>query len=488
MDLTFSEGIGQTLAVTLPGPDFYARWRAEQEARLLLREPGSAYPPERLLQSVWHHQRLRRDELRTVDGQSVRVLHPGFWNREAGPDFRGAVVQFGQEEPRTGDIEVDLVSQNWQAHQHHRNPAFANVILHVVWVSTAHSSPAPALALEPFLDMPLADMQTWAVSGVAERWPESLRGACCAPLGQLSAAQTEELLQQAALVRFQRKAVELENRARQAGWEQALWEGIFRALGYKQNVWAMQRVAELLPQLREGAAKSVPALQARLLGVSGFLPAAEARPDDYLRVLWEHWWRERDRFRAVQLPRTLWRLNGLRPANQPQRRLALASHWLASEDFVAKLEAWFTDEGNFTSLASSLLAVLQPPLDDFWSWHWGFSTPRLAKPQPLLGESRATDLAINVIIPWFWTRARAGKNERLVRIAEQRYRAWPEAQDNALLRLARNRLLGGQQGGRLKTAASQQGLLQILHDFCDQTNALCTDCVFPDLVRGLCGL
>jgi hypothetical protein len=66
----------------------------------------------------------------------------------------------------------------------------------------------------------------------------------------------------------------------------------------------------------------------------------------------------------------------------------------------------------------------------------------------------------------------------------QRYQAWPEAQDNALLRLARHRLLGGQAGKQLKTAASQQGLLQILHDFCEQTNALCTDCVFPDLVRG----
>jgi hypothetical protein len=471
--------------VSLPGPDFYARWRAEQEARSLLRERDSANPPECLLQSVWRHQRLRRDELRTVDGNPVRVLHPGFWNREAGPDFRGAVVQFGQEEPRSGDIEVDLVPQNWQAHNHHRNPAFSNVILHVVWASgVGDSSPAPALALEPFLDMPVADMQKWAVSGVAERWPESLRGACCAPLGQLKADQIEELLQQAAWVRFQRKAAELETRARQVGWEQALWEGIFRALGYKQNVWAMQRVAELIPQLTDGA-ESVQALQARLLGVSGFLPAADARPDDYLRVLWEYWWRERDRFRAVQLPKNLWRLNGLRPSNQPQRRLALAAHWLASGDLAAKLEKWFLDEANSGNLAGSLLGCLQPPPDEFWSWHWGFLSPRLLKPQPLLGESRATDMAINVIIPWFWTRARAGKNERLAAIAEQRYRAWPEAQDNTLLRLARHRLLGERPEMRLKTAASQQGLLQILHDFCDQTDALCTDCVFPNLVRAI---
>ncbi|MGA2748213.1 MAG: DUF2851 family protein [Verrucomicrobiota bacterium] len=469
--------------MSAPRPDFYAQWRAQQEAKYLLRERDSPHPPERLLQSVWHHQRLRREDLRTLDGQPLRVLHPGFWNHEPGPDFRAAVLQFGQDEPRSGDIEVDLIPQNWQAHHHDRNPAFGNVILHVIWTADAGASAAgPALALEPFLDMPLNEMQTWAGAGGVQHWPESLRGACSAPLGKLNREQMDQLLQQAALVRFQRKARELENRARQAGWEQALWEGIFRALGYKQNVWAMQRLGELLPQLRE-AGDTLHALQARLLGVSGFLAATGGEPGDYARGLWDHWWREREKFHGVQLPKSLWRLYGLRPANQPQRRLALAAHWLAARDFMDKLEQWFTAEQAAGILPDSLLACLQPPLDDFWSWHWGFQTPRLSMPQPLLGESRATDLAINVILPWFWTRARAGKNEPLARTAEDRFLLWPAAQDNARLRLARQRLLGGQPSVRLRTAAGQQGLLQIIHDFCNQTNALCQDCSFPDLVR-----
>jgi hypothetical protein len=467
-------------------PDFYAQWRVQQEARSLLRERDCPHPPERLLQNVWHHQRLRRDELRTVDGQPIRVLHPGFWNHEAGPDFRGAVLQFGQEEPRTGDVEIDLVPQNWQAHHHQDNPAFAGVILHVVW--TAGAEPVrdrPALALREFLDMPLAEIHSWAAGGASECWPESLRGACSAPLQQLDPARTEELLRQAALVRFARKARELEARARQAGWEQALWEGMFRGLGYKQNVWAMQRVAELLPSLREGSG-SLLVLQARLLGVSGFLPVdlpATGQPGDHLRVLWDHWWRDRDRFGSVLLPRNLWRMHGLRPANQPQRRLALASHWLAAGDYPAKLEQWFNTGTTHATPAASLLACLQPAQDDHWSWHWGFASSRLRKPQPLLGELRTTDLAINVILPWFWARARAGRNDTLAAAAEQRYLAWPGAQDNSLLRLARHRLLGGQGTIRLKTAASQQGLLQIVHDFCDQSNSLCADCTFPDLVR-----
>ena len=78
--------------------NFYAVWRERCRAVNVLRDAGSA-PPEKLLQAVWQHQRLRRDQLKTADGKSVRVLHPGFASAEGGPDFRGAVLQIGDEEP-----------------------------------------------------------------------------------------------------------------------------------------------------------------------------------------------------------------------------------------------------------------------------------------------------------------------------------------------------------------------------------------------------
>ena len=96
-----------------------------------------------------------------------------------------------------------------------------------------------------------------------------------------------------------------------------------------------------------------------------------------------------------------------------------------------------------------------------------------------------TDLAVNVILPWFWARATAGKNETLQHVAEHRYLAWPVAEDNAVLRLARQRLLGDASKRNFKTAAAQQGLLQIVRDFCNQSNAVCADCRFPELVRAI---
>jgi hypothetical protein len=60
---------------------------------------------------------------------------------------------------------------------------------------------------------------------------------------------------------------------------------------------------------------------------------------------------------------------------------------------------------------------------------------------------------------------------------------WPASGDNAVLKLARRRLLGGVPPPRPDRAALQQGLLQIVRDFCDHSNAACDGCRFPELVR-----
>ena len=212
---------------------------------------------------------------------------------------------------------------------------------------------------------------------------------------------------------------------------------------------------------------------------------AQKSSDTYLRRAWDFWWRERDGFSDSILPRSIWKFHGLRPANHPQRRLALASHWLADKKFVSKIENWSAAEISGKRLLDSLLDILQAGRDEFWSWHWTFKSARMKRPQPLLGEARVTDLAVNVILPWLWVRAVEGKNEKIRREMERRFFAWPAAEDNSVLKLARQRLLGTANAKILKTASSQQGLMQIVRDFCGHSNAVCDDCRFPELVQSL---
>jgi Protein of unknown function (DUF2851) len=434
--------------------------------------------------------------LKTSDEKVIRVLHPGFASAEGGPDFRGAVIQIGGDTPRSGDVEIDLRSHNWRAHGHDRNPNFKNVILHVVWETGAPATGAAqnehplTLETKNSLDAPVGELSVWLENESASSLPENLRGKCSAPLRELDERQLAGLLRQAARVRLEAKAAQFSARARHAGWEQSLWEGLFRALGYKHNAWPMQSLAEAKSLWARGA-NSAFEFQVRLLGASGLLPAELTRSqkssDTYLRRVWDCWWRERDEFADCTLPRAVWKFHGLRPANHPQRRLALVAHWLADEKFISKIEDWGVSEIADEKLLGSLLKIFQVELDEFWSWHWTFKSARLAKSQPLLGGTRATDLAVNVILPWLWVRAANGKNARLRGEIERRYFDWPAAEDNSVLKLARQRLLGTSNRRALRSAAEQQGLMQIVRDFCEHSNAVCEECRFPELVRGWSG-
>ncbi|PON11518.1 hypothetical protein C2W62_44400, partial [Candidatus Entotheonella serta] len=93
------------------------------------------------------------------------VHSPGQWNRQAGPDFLQAVLEFDSGERQRGDVEVHRLASGWTAHQHHVDPRYNRVILHVVLqndrshheVERADGQVIPQVALAPLLPRPLGD-------------------------------------------------------------------------------------------------------------------------------------------------------------------------------------------------------------------------------------------------------------------------------------------------------------------------------------------
>ncbi len=471
--------------MTQAAPDFYSHWLERH------RQPSSHFsedapPPERWLQHLWRHQRIQRDSLSTQDGTPFVVLHPGFLNRSAGPDFKQAVLQFHDHPPVSGDIEVDVEPLGWTGHRHHANPAYRNVILHVVWDRIGSISGRPVLSLKPVLDAPLPDLIPWLLGEAPRVIPPAFLGRCCAPLRQLHPGRLESILRQAARHRLARKAGEFAIRARHAGWEQALWEGLLAGLGYRHNTWPLRRIAELIPISENPVAIDPDAAQARLLGLGGFLPdALHGANATYIRGLWDHWWRDRGSFAGRILPAEVWRLGGLRPANHPQRRLALAAHWHSRLPLSPRLIEVLLGSALGHDLLLQTAAILQPGPDPFWDHHWNLVSPDHAATGPLLGLPRITDLAMNVLLPWLWARARMGSDERVIARVEQAYFQWPAGEDNAPLRGARERLLGVTRWPIPRNASLQQGLLQISADFCATTDSLCSGCAFPEFIRAI---
>lgn len=116
-----------------------------------------------------HYPHKRRARMVTNDGKPIAVLSPGWWNLEAGPDFRNAAIRFGPKGCVKGDIEVHLHMSDWTKHGHDHDPAYNGVILHVcLWndmpegerltVQNAAGLGVPTLTLEPYWATPLAEV------------------------------------------------------------------------------------------------------------------------------------------------------------------------------------------------------------------------------------------------------------------------------------------------------------------------------------------
>src|SRR5690606_12486185 len=62
----------------------------------------------------------------------IIVKSPGFRNTHSSPDFFDAKLKLGAME-WAGSVEIHIQSSGWRQHRHHEDPAYENVVLHVVW-------------------------------------------------------------------------------------------------------------------------------------------------------------------------------------------------------------------------------------------------------------------------------------------------------------------------------------------------------------------
>ncbi|MFI5221514.1 MAG: DUF2851 family protein, partial [Bacteroidia bacterium] len=50
---------------------------------------------EELLHFIWQSKTLLKQNLRTVEGEDLQIIHPGTLNSDAGPDFFNAKIKIG---------------------------------------------------------------------------------------------------------------------------------------------------------------------------------------------------------------------------------------------------------------------------------------------------------------------------------------------------------------------------------------------------------
>jgi hypothetical protein len=87
---------------------------------------------EDFLHYIWQYQKFSTKYLTTVAGDEVQVLVVGEHNTNSGPDFYNSKLRI-KGQVWVGTVELHIKGSDWFIHQHQNDPAYNNVILHVVW-------------------------------------------------------------------------------------------------------------------------------------------------------------------------------------------------------------------------------------------------------------------------------------------------------------------------------------------------------------------
>jgi hypothetical protein len=445
--------------------DRYAEMRGPPRVREGALFPARRTPSELEIQAHWFAGEFGSHFVSTT-GDRIEIVQFGTWNREAGPDFRDAAIRMGNGEASSGCIEIDLMDRSWESHGHATNPAFDSTVLHVFveqsqrtfFTRTSSNRHVPQVRID--------------LSSVADNFspnvPLARPGRCHAPLKNLTEEKVASLLHSAAQFRLRKKGTRIRAAIENHGHDEALFQEIAAALGYKENKLPFTLLAQRLPlkTLRQNATQA----EALLFGLAGFLESPDlglyaSGTREYVRSLWDRWWPHRDPMQRLTLSKKLWRISGTRPLNHPQRRLAalavIACHW-------SKLRR-AADARSLRSAAEFFGALDHP----FWKFHYTLLADAAPKEMALLGESRVNEILANVLFPaWF------------VETSD----VWPEYQrlgahlSNRRVETAATRLFGNDPRRKqfMKTVPHQQGLLQIYEDFCLQDNSDCAQCPFPE--------
>ena len=233
-------------SIYLKFTQIYSRLEVQED------EPDARIP-EKTIRCIWNDQLLKTKQLQSADGGKLEIIFPGYWNFGSGPDFTKAVIRV---DGRTyeGDVELHVYSTDWQTHQHSRNPAYDNVILHVfMWkkrgagqqmatqkASVGHSNLQIGahifeLELKSFLQKPILELDEQLDFNNYPIINKFNHGRCHEPLAKLPKSKLTYLLNAAGDARINTKMNRFHDRVIIHGYEQTFYEGVAEALGYPNN-------------------------------------------------------------------------------------------------------------------------------------------------------------------------------------------------------------------------------------------------------------
>ena len=413
---------------------------------------------EDFLYYIWKLQYFDKKELTTCQGEPLTIFQPGTRNEHAGPDFLNAKITINNVTWH-GHIEMHINAAEWYAHQHQKDKAYDNVILHVVWnhdkdIQQHDSTIMPTLALKDRVSPQLHQRYQRLVHNQATI-------PCAQQLPQVTALVKDAMLDKALFHRltYKHNLVYRLLEDNKGNWEETAYQLLAYNFGFKVNSSPFLTLALHLPlKAVTKHADNLLALEALLLGQAGLLPAKGQAQDDYLEAL-----RKEHNYLAhkYQLPtdklhESQWKFFRLRPANFPTIRIAQFAQLLHQNPSIFTLLVNTPSKTLYKKLA-----VIQSA---YWQKHYRFFKQSKAK-MAGLGKASIESILINTVVPLLVAYGKAKDEQDYVDRAVAILQHLP-AEHNTITRHWEA------VGVKVKSAFDSQALIELFNHFCSSKRCL----------------
>lgn len=410
---------------------------------------------ENFLHFLWHRRRFDSRLLMTTQGQNLDIFHPGEPNEHAGPDFFNARLRIADTQ-WAGNVEIHVRASEWSAHGHNRDPAYDNVVLHVVWeedepVCRSNGERIPCLELKDRTSIHLLDIYQRLAHGRA--WIPCQAFFAQAP-GIVRLNWLDRMLAERLEYKTELPAAQLSATA--GHWEETFYRVLARSFGLNVNAEPFESLARAVPlSLLARHKNNLVQLEALLMGQAGWLGGPFSEP--YPQLLAREYRHLQHKYELTPLAAGQWKFGRLRPANFPTVRVAQFAA------LVHRSAHLFS-----TILETERLRDFEHLLDvvpgEYWHDHFQLDKPSIRR-EKRPGRDFVHLLLINTVGPCLFyygkTQGRPDLQQRALHLLE----ALPPE---------RNTLLDGwaKLGVDAQHAYHSQALLHLKTRYCDERRCL----------------
>ncbi|MCK6639118.1 MAG: DUF2851 family protein [Bacteroidia bacterium] len=357
------------------------------------------------IQAYWSGHPFKDANLKSFCGKSVIVQHPGFLNTASGPDFFNACIRIGGV-LWCGSVEIHAKSSQWFDHGHQYDPAYDNVVLHVVVdhdceVRTCNGT-IPATLILP--------------SDTARRKRK---------LKRIPANFSAE---EFAVRRLQRKVADLRllPEAINGNTEALFYRLFFSAFGNHQNALPFENLAVVTPVTAIRRQRAVLSdVEALLYGQSGLLTPVVTDP--YVNDLLLRYSSLQRKYNLIPMATVGWKQMGMRPVNFPCVRISQLASLLHRHHHL------MTDLIYETSV-EELRVMLQATAGSYWNTHFTFGSESVYAVKST-GPTFINSLLINAVAVFRWYYSELNVDTGLRNSVLEMLSSLP-AEDNATVRKA----------------------------------------------------